>query len=57
VAAAAAPAPCCVLQRLLLEAAVYGALLFGAERQLEQQHGYELSSRRDREEQAAQPPL
>jgi hypothetical protein len=44
-------------QRLLLEGAVFGAVLFGVEQRLEQQFSYPLSSRRDREEQAEQPPL
>lgn len=42
---------------MLLEAAVYGAVLFGVEQKLEQQYSYKLSTRRDREEQADQPPL
>jgi hypothetical protein len=45
------------VQRMLLEAAVYGAVLFGVEQRLESQYGYKLSSRKDREGQAGQPPL
>lgn len=48
---------CAALQRMLLEAAVYGAVLFGVEQRLESEYGYKLSSRKDREEQAGQPPL
>lgn len=45
------------MQRMLLEAAVYGAVLFGVEQRLESEYGYKLSSRKDREEQAGQLPL
>lgn len=40
-----------LFQRLILEAAVFGALLFNAEQRLEREFGYTLSSRRDREAQ------
>lgn len=46
-----------LFQRLLLEAAVFGCVLFGAEQWVEQQYGYKLSSRKDREEQAGKPPM
>lgn len=58
--AACVPVPVrvsCCLQRMLLEAAVYGAVLFGVEQKLEQQYSYKLSTRKDREEQAGQPPM
>jgi hypothetical protein len=42
---------------MLLEAAVYGAVLFGVEQRLEREYDYKLSLRQDREEQAGQPPL
>jgi hypothetical protein len=47
----------CVLQRMLLEAAVYGAVLFGVEQRLDREYGYKLSARKDREEQAGLPPM
>jgi hypothetical protein len=47
----------CVVQRMLLEAAVYGAVLFGVEQRLDTEYGYKLSARKDREEQAGKPPL
>ncbi|WIA35179.1 hypothetical protein OEZ86_003645 [Tetradesmus obliquus] len=46
-----------LFRRLLLEAAVYGALLFGVEQQVERQYSYKLSCRREREAHAGQPPL
>jgi hypothetical protein len=46
-----------LFRRLLLEAAVYGAVLFGVEQQVEQQYAYKLACRREREAHAGQPPL
>lgn len=46
-----------LFQRLLLEASVFGSVLFGAEQCLEQQYGYQLSSRKDREEHAGKAAL
>lgn len=46
-----------LFQRLLLEAAVYGAVLYGVERRLEQHYGYKLACRREREAHAGQPPM
>jgi hypothetical protein len=46
-----------LFRRLLLEAAVYGAVLFGVEQNVEQQYGYKLACRREREAHAGQPPL
>lgn len=46
-----------VVQRMLLEAAVYGAVLFGVEQRLDREYGYKLSARKDTEEQAGLPPM
>jgi hypothetical protein len=46
-----------LFQQLLLEAAVYGAVLFGVEQKVEQQYGYELACRREREAHAGQPAM
>lgn len=46
-----------LFQRMLLEAAVYGAVLYGTEQRLERDYCYKLSARKDREEHAGQPPL
>lgn len=46
-----------LFQQLLLEAAVYGAVLFGVEQKVQQQYGYELACRREREAHAGQPAM
>lgn len=36
---------------------MYGAVLFGVEQRFESEYSYKLSARKDREEQAAGPPM